>query len=115
MGAKVRVLSPSEHDRKISNISHLPHIAASALSLITKLSSLEFASTGFKDTTRIAASDPELWISIFLANRGNVIADMEDYLKKLRYIRKLIKRGEKGKLRKALSGAKRKREILNGK
>jgi len=113
MGSKVRVLSPSEHDKKISNISHLPHIAASALSLAAKLSSLEFASTGFKDTTRIAAGDPGLWISIFMANRGNVTADIEDYLKKMRYIKNLIARGKAGKLRRTLSTAKKKRDRLN--
>lgn len=110
--SKIFILSPSEHDKRISTISHLPHIAACALSLAAKPSSMEFASTGFKDTTRIAASNPELWISIFLANRRNVAADIEDYLKKLKGLRNSIVRGQKGKLRKLLLDAKKKRDIL---
>ena len=113
MGSKIYILSPSEHDKKISNISHLPHIAASALSLAAKSSSMPFASTGFKDTTRIAAGDPGLWIPILLANRRNVAADIKDYLKKLKGFGNSITRGEKDKLRKMLSDAKKKRDMLN--
>ena len=79
MGSNIYALSPSEHDKNISNISHLPHVVASALSITARPSSTEFASTGFRDTTRIAAGDPGLWISILLANRKNIAADMENY------------------------------------
>jgi len=113
MGSKVYVLSPLEHDKKISNISHLPHIAASALSLAARPPSLKFAATGFKDTTRIASSDPDLWIQILLANRVNVVKDIENYSRQLKDIRNLIARGEKAKLRKMLLRAKRKRDMLN--
>lgn len=113
MDSKIYVLSPSEHDKKISNVSHLPHIAASALSLVAKPSSLEFASTGFKDTTRIASGNPDLWISILLANRNNVIKDLENYLKELKNIRDLIIRKEKTKLKKILLSAKRKRDMFD--
>lgn len=115
MGSKIYVLSPAEHDRRISNISHLPHIAASALSLVARPASLEFASTGFKDTTRIASSSPDLWISILLANSNNVIGDLDDYLKRLKSLKGLIGRGNKAKLRRMLLDAKRKRDMLNGK
>lgn len=113
MGSKIYVLTPTEHDKKISNISHLPHIAASALSLVAKPSSLEFASTGFIDTTRIASSNPDLWISILLANRDNVAEDVENYLKELKDIKNLIIRRKKAKLRKMLLSAKRKRDMFN--
>jgi len=113
LGSNMYILSPAEHDKRISNISHLPHIAAYALSLAARPSAMEFAATGFKDTTRIAASNPDLWISIFLANRGNVMTDIEDYLKRVKEIRNLIVRREKGKLKRVLSNAKKKRDILN--
>lgn len=113
IGSKIYVLSPSEHDKKISNISHLPHIAASVLSLVLKPSSMKFTSTGFKDTTRIASSDPDLWIPILLANRNNVVKDIENYLKQLKNIRNSIIRKDKAKLRKMLLKAKRKRDLLN--
>ena len=113
MGAKIYLLSPSEHDKKISNISHLPHIVASALSLAAKPSSLEFASTGFRDTTRIAASNPDLWISILLSNRKNAVKDVEDFLKGLKDIRSSIVRSDKRRLRDLLLKAKRKRDLFN--
>jgi prephenate dehydrogenase len=112
MGSKIYVLSPPEHDREISNISHLPHIIASALVLAAKPSSLEFAATGFKDTTRISASSPDLWVSILLANRDNVAKDAEDYIKQLKDIKNLIISGQKGRLRKKLLDAKKKRDKL---
>lgn len=113
IGSKIYVLSPSEHDKRISNISHLPHIIASALSLAAKPTSLEFASTGFRDTTRIAASNPDLWISILLSNRGNVVRDVEDFLKGLKEIRNSISRGKKRKLKNLLLAAKIKRDLFN--
>jgi len=113
LGSKVYQLSPPEHDKRISNISHLPHIVASALSLSVKPSSLEFASTGFGDTTRIAASDPDLWISILMANRKNVIGDIEDYLGGLIDIRKTILRNKKKKLKRILLKAKKKRDTFS--
>lgn len=112
MGSKIYVLSPSEHDKKISNISHLPHIVASALSSVAKPSSLEFASTGFRDTTRIAASNPELWLSILLSNRENLVRDVDNYLRELKDIRNVIIQRNKTKLRTALLRAKKKREML---
>ena len=113
LGSKVYVLSPGEHDKRISNISHLPHIVASALSLAAKPSSLEFASTGFGDTTRIASGSPDLWISILMANRKNVVKDIEDYLYALIDIRKTILRSKKSRLRKLLTRAKKKRDTFS--
>lgn len=113
MGSKMYILSPSEHDKKICNISHLPHIVASALSLTLNPSSAKFASTGFRDTTRIASSDPGLWISILLANRGNVAKDIENYLSRLEEIRSSIVHKDKTRLKKLLLTAKKKRDMLN--
>jgi prephenate dehydrogenase len=110
MGSKIYILSPAEHDRKICNISHLPHIAAAALALSAKPSALEFASTGFGDTTRIASSSPDLWIPILLANRENVVKDLGNYLKELKNIRNSIISRQKGKLKGALRRAKKRRD-----
>ena len=110
LGSKVYLLSPAEHDKRISNISHLPHVVASALSLSAKGKSMDFASTGFGDTTRIAASDPDLWISILTANRKNVVKDIEDYLDGLIDIRNSILQNKDRKLKNILIQAKKKRD-----
>ena len=112
LGSKIHVLSAKEHDEKISNISHLPHIAASCLSLSAALSSLQFAATGFRDATRIASSDPDLWTSILMSNRSNVAKDIKNYIKQLEKIRRVIASGKEGALRRALVDAKKKRDRL---
>jgi len=79
-GAKVTEMSPQHHDAVLAATSHLPHILA--FSLVESLSRLEdrhevfqYAAGGFRDFTRIAASDPEMWRDICLAN-GTAVLDM---------------------------------------
>ena len=115
LGSKIYVLSPREHDSKIGNISHLPHVAASCLSLVPKSSSMAFASTGFKDATRIASGDPALWASILILNRNNVSGDIAAYSKQLKHMRHLIAHGREGELKAILFNAKKKRDKLNTK
>jgi len=74
-GARVRTLTPDDHDRIFAAVSHLPHLAAFAL--VAELAArpdaaalLALAGGGFRDFTRIAASSPEMWRDIALANRG---------------------------------------------
>lgn len=74
LGAKVLLLSPADHDRKVAAVSHLPHIAASAL--VNTVGALEeersdyfaLAAGGFRDTTRIASGQSGLWSEILLQN-----------------------------------------------
>lgn len=72
LGARVHALDPDEHDRAVAAVSHLPHLAAYALvEAVARLDPqfLGVAARGFKDTTRIAASDARVWGEIFLGNR----------------------------------------------
>jgi prephenate dehydrogenase len=72
LGARVAELDPVSHDRAVAAISHVPHLVADALvDAVVRLdpSFLAFAARGFKDTTRIAASDPRVWREIFQENR----------------------------------------------
>ena len=59
-----------EHDEALAATSHLPHLIASALALATPKDLLPLAASGWRDTTRIAGGDPELWRAIFDANRA---------------------------------------------
>ena len=76
MGSMVTVLDPAHHDRVLAIVSHLPHLiafticgTADDLADETRSQVLQFAATGFRDFTRIAASDPEMWRDVFLNNR----------------------------------------------
>ncbi len=87
MGAKVSLMSPGEHDRSVSFISHLPHIVAFSLAGAVGEKELKYAAEGYKDTTRIASSDPELWADIFLTNRFEIkdaCRLFEDYYRRIR-------------------------------
>ena len=90
LGARTMRMHPQEHDAKLARTSHLPHLVASALAATTPGNgeSLPLTGSGWADTTRIAAGDPELWRQILLANRGptlNALADFEAVLKSWRH------------------------------
>jgi cyclohexadieny/prephenate dehydrogenase len=76
MGSMVSVMEPAHHDRVLAIVSHLPHLlafticgTADDLADETRQQVLQFAATGFRDFTRIAASDPVMWRDVFLNNR----------------------------------------------
>ncbi len=76
MGSMVAVMEPAHHDRVLAIVSHLPHLiafticgTADDLADETRQQVLQFAASGFRDFTRIAASDPEMWRDVFLNNR----------------------------------------------
>src|SRR5207245_11229356 len=72
VGSRVMSLDPLTHDRAVAAVSHLPHLVADALvAAVARMDPKFFdvAARGFKDTTRIAASDPVMWRDIFAPNR----------------------------------------------
>ena len=112
LGAKVIVMSSCSHDRALSFVSHLPHIAAFSLINAVPSQCLKLASSGFKDTTRIAASDSEIWSDIFLTNRRNILAAIAAIQRNLAAIKKAIASGDSRSLNKILKTAKNKRDSL---
>ena len=72
LGARVKAMSPEEHDRALALTSHVPHLLASALAGLLPVELFDLAASGFRDTTRVAASDPELWTAIFAHNQPAV-------------------------------------------
>lgn len=73
LGGHVKVMTPAEHDRSVALISHLPHIVAFGLAGAIPEKELVYAAEGFKDTTRVASSDPHLWADIFLTNKEEAL------------------------------------------
>jgi cyclohexadieny/prephenate dehydrogenase len=80
MGALTARMEAAHHDRVLAIVSHLPHLiafticgTADDLADETRQEVLQFAATGFRDFTRIAASDPEMWRDIFLANKDALL------------------------------------------
>jgi prephenate dehydrogenase len=113
LGARVIVLAPQTHDKILSFTSHLPHVAAFSLISAVPKQFLKFASTGLGDTTRIAASEAELWSDIFLSNRGHLLCSIAALESNLSRIKSAIKQRDKKLLNKILKGAKAKRDSLD--
>lgn len=94
-GAKVAEMTPQQHDALFAAVSHLPHVLAFALvDYIAQQSNAEqlfgFAASGFRDFTRIAASSPEMWRDICLANREALLAQLDGYQQEVARIRALL-------------------------
>jgi len=79
LGATIYHMSPEDHDAAVAQISHLPQIAASLLASRlqgTSAQALQLAGNGLRDTTRIAASDPSLWVQILTANAEQILPEL---------------------------------------
>jgi prephenate dehydrogenase len=110
LGARVSVLSPDEHDRAVSFVSHLPHIVAFALALSVPEGQLRYAAEGFRDTTRVASSDPALWSDIFLTNRKEIARSAAAFRRCYDAVVRAVVAGRRPGTMKALSEAKGRRD-----
>jgi len=109
VGAKCRIMAPAEHDKIVAAISHLPHIVACTLVNSAEGASLGFAAGGFKDTTRIASSDPAMWRDIILTNRKSILSALKKFERSLRK----MTAPDSDRLLAELKKAKRKRDEIN--
>jgi prephenate dehydrogenase len=112
LGSKVVRMSPKDHDRSVAAISHMPHLVASALAAATPAEELSLASTGWLDTTRIAAGDPDLWRQILVENRSGVLKSLDKFEKVLAAFRQALERDQQEKLLQLLEAGKQRRDSL---
>jgi prephenate dehydrogenase len=119
LGSQVTPMSTGAHDRIVAAISHLPHMLAVALVNCiagtpgSAKKFLPFAGTGFKDSTRIAASLPDMWVDICLANRDEILRALGSFEKQLRTLKKALRSANPTAVRKLLSRASTTRRKLN--
>lgn len=96
IGFKPIVMTYEDHDYAAAAISHIPHIAAAQLALLAKNNEDEneymkkLASSGFKDTTRIAASSADVWEQICISNSENISRLLDQYISSLTKIKESI-------------------------
>lgn len=111
-GAQITVLSPAEHDAMVSKVSHLPHIAAASLmnNLERQPEALHLAAGGLRDTTRIAASNPELWEDILLFNKEAITGEISALIDQLNRYLQAIECDDKTSLREYLKEAQQMRK-----
>ena len=109
LGCRLQEMAPDEHDRKIARISHLPHLAAAAVTMAALHSDPSAAScvgNGFRDATRIAAGDPDLWTGILLQNRAEIVPALADARRAISELLAMLEEVDEKTLRRFLAEAK---------
>jgi prephenate dehydrogenase len=112
LGAKVQRLSPQEHDEALALTSHLPHLIAAALAGILPDELRDLTATGFRDTTRVAGGDPQVWTPIFQQNRAAVLAALDRFEERLRGFRQAFASDDVGKIDQLLAQGRKVRDAL---
>jgi cyclohexadieny/prephenate dehydrogenase len=118
MGAQVDRMDPSHHDLVLAVTSHLPHLiaynivgTAADMEEVTQAEVMKYSAGGFRDFTRIAASDPTMWRDIFVANKDAVLEILGRFTEDLQALSRAIRWGESDKLFELFS---RTRDIRRG-
>ena len=110
-GAKVQTLGVDQHDKVLAATSHLPHVVAYALvETVSKTDCVdqifEYAAGGFRDSSRVASSDPVMWRDVCLENRDAIIDSLAEFQTKLGDLRSLIENSDAEALLKLFTHAK---------
>ena len=112
LGSTVYLMPPREHDRLVAATSHAPHLVAAAIAAATPAAALPVTAGGWRDTTRIAAGDPELWADILLDNAAAVATAMRRIATASERMLAAIAAGDRRRLITLLSRAKDARDAL---
>lgn len=112
LGSEVTHMSPDNHDLLLAFTSHLPHAVASGLAGLLEEGDLEFSAGGLRDTTRIAAGDPDLWAAIFRANREAVLSAIDKFTDRMNQFRQFLAADDRAGLVRWLAEGKRVRDAL---
>jgi cyclohexadieny/prephenate dehydrogenase len=101
LGARVETMTAEHHDLVLAITSHVPHLiaytivgTADELGAVTRSEVLQFSAGGFRDFTRIAASDPTMWRDVFLANKDAVLEMLGTFNEDLSQLTRAIRRGD---------------------
>jgi prephenate dehydrogenase len=110
-GARVTEMTPSEHDAVLAAVSHLPHLLSYALvyELAARADAMqlfEHAGTGLRDVTRLAASQPEMWRDVCLANRDAVLGELRRYQDALAHLGALLEQSDGAGLERLFEAAR---------
>ena len=116
-GARVTEMDASEHDCCTALISHVPHIGAAALvNLLTyaqdQENSIKLAGGGFRDTTRIASSNADMWADICMTNAGPIADSLDKFSQIVSQVAEAVRQGDRGRIHKFFTSAKQRRDEL---
>lgn len=112
LGSTVFMMPPRQHDTMLAATSHAPHLVAAAVAAATRPDALAFTAGGWRDATRIAAGDPELWADILLDNAGPLAAAVNRFAAVMERMLAAIEAGDRRRLVALLSRAKERRDAV---
>ena len=105
MGAKVDTMDAAHHDLVLAVVSHTPHLiaytmvgVADHLAQVSNSEVIQYSATGFRDFTRIAASDPTMWRDVFLTNKDAVLDILGRFTEELFVLQRAIRMGDGAQL-----------------
>ncbi|MEK1897893.1 MAG: prephenate/arogenate dehydrogenase family protein [Rhizobium sp.] len=105
LGSKVDEMDPEHHDKVLAIVSHLPHIiaynivgTADDLEAVTESEVIKYSASGFRDFTRLAASDPTMWRDVCLHNKDAILEMLARFSEDLAYLQRAIRWGEGDKI-----------------
>ena len=98
LGSQTAIMSPQRHDIVLATTSHVPHLIAYTLvgtavdmETVTRNEVVKYSAGGFRDFTRIAASDPEMWRDVFLQNKDSVLEVVDRFIEDLSALKRAIR------------------------
>ena len=119
-GMIIKIMNSKEHDRHIAYVSHLSHISSFMLGKTVmdkeddEQAIYNMAGSGFESTVRLAKSSPEMWSSIFVENKKNIIESLDEYILNINNFKKLIERSDQETLNDEMRRINGIKEILKG-
>ena len=120
LGMNIKTMDAIEHDKHIAYVSHLSHISSFMLgkTVMDKEDDdqtiYDMAGSGFESTVRLAKSSPEMWSSIFIENKKNIIESLDEYMLNINNFKKLIETSDQENLNTEMKKINGIKEILKG-
>ncbi|MBN1517424.1 prephenate dehydrogenase/arogenate dehydrogenase family protein [Candidatus Sumerlaeota bacterium] len=110
LGMRITICSPEDHDRLLAAVSHMPHLAAAAITAAARAADLDGAvpkicGAGLRDTTRIAEGSPDIWLDICTENRPAILESLDTLIQHVQKIREALSANDEFALREILSQA----------
>ena len=120
LGMSIKTMNSKEHDRHIAYVSHLSHISSFMLGKTVmdkeddEHAIYNMAGSGFESTVRLAKSSPEMWSSIFVENKKNIIESLDEYISNINNFKKLIELSDQKTLNDEMRRINGIKKILKG-
>ena len=120
LGMSIKTMNSKEHDKHIAYVSHLSHISSFMLGKTVmdkeddEHAIYNMAGSGFESTVRLAKSSPEMWSSIFVENKKNIIESLDEYISNINNFKKLIEVSDQKTLNNEMKRINEIKNILKG-